>query len=173
MPTPTTAVGKTGVVTCTNTGIGEITSVSIHNDQGGTGWLPPGTYRVRVTRAWHDYETGDQAVGSLLDQADMETSRTAATTGFPPRSRWTPDVMFSLDDFTEDHPAVPRLMERAVELHQQVEHHRREAPDGYDFEARRWQLEGLVEALAIVTGRAPEEVRIDVLAKAAEARETS
>ena len=76
--------GTTGVVDSTEGGIHD---VGIINDSGGSSELPPGRYRVEVTRAWGDYEIGGRAEGELLDAADVEIAREAAKTDYPMRER--------------------------------------------------------------------------------------
>jgi hypothetical protein len=98
---PSQLVGIAGAVACT-VRLGDITSISIHNDQGGTGFLPAGTYHATVIRAWDDPETGWRAIGVLTDRHELEISRRAGTTGFPARARLLPYVMFALDDFTPE-----------------------------------------------------------------------
>jgi hypothetical protein len=46
-----------------------------NNSLGGTESMPVGTYRIRVTKAWFDYETGDRAKGVLLDEKDIAMVR--------------------------------------------------------------------------------------------------
>jgi hypothetical protein len=93
-------VGAVGIVRCT-TRLHDITSVGITNDQGGSSFLPEGSYRVRVTRAWDDDEIGGRAEGVLVDPADIETAREAGTTGFPVRQPLAPErVFFAQADFT-------------------------------------------------------------------------
>lgn len=72
-----------GTVSC-RIELGEITNVSIINDQGGTGFLPEGEYEVELIRAWDDYEIGGRAEGVLTDPAQIELSRQAGRTGRPP-----------------------------------------------------------------------------------------
>jgi hypothetical protein len=45
------------------------------NSLGGTESMPVGTYRIRITHAWFDYETGDRAKGVLLDEKDIAMVR--------------------------------------------------------------------------------------------------
>lgn len=71
--------------------------MDIRNDVGGFSELPPGRYRVRVDRTWHDYETGGRAAGTLLDPADIETSREAGTTGY------------TAEHYREKYPDAPGL----------------------------------------------------------------
>lgn len=80
-----------------------INTVGIVNDVGGSSELPPGRYRVRVVRTWHDYEIGDRAEGVLLDDADVEVSRRAGTTD------WTPE------HYEREYPTQTALAERARE----------------------------------------------------------
>ncbi len=95
--------GPVGTVDCAASGLGDITSVSIHNDQGGTGFLPPGRYRVQVVRAWEDDEIGGRAEGILLDEADVRLATVAGTTGSPAREPLRPErVFFALTDFTQE-----------------------------------------------------------------------
>ena len=101
---PAQAVGLEGTVRCT-VALDEITTVSIHNDVGGTAWLPPGAYRVRVTRAWDDYETGWRAEGLLLEEEVIAASRQAGATAYGPKLPLTPLVWFGLDDFDPDDKA--------------------------------------------------------------------
>jgi hypothetical protein len=99
--------GTIGLVRCV-TRLGEITSVSILNDRGGTSWLPEGFYVVRITRAWHDYEIGWRCWGDLLSPADVELSRQAGVTGHPPTQPLQPArVFFALDDFRQLAPGGP------------------------------------------------------------------
>ena len=73
-------VGLVGFVTCGKR-LSDITDVMILNDVGGSNWLPPGRYRVRVTHGFHDYETGDRLHGELLDEKDVKLARKIGTTG--------------------------------------------------------------------------------------------
>jgi hypothetical protein len=91
--------GLTGFVRCHRQ---VINSVLIKNDVGGTSELPVGSYRVRITKTWGDYETGQRCVGVLLDPKDIERSRRAGTTGKKP------------DDYKR-YPNNPELYARAVE----------------------------------------------------------
>ncbi len=75
-------VGAVGFAVSTGDGtsIGAPT-VYFNNDVGGTSALPAGRYRVQVDRSWDDYETGVRVVGTLLDEADIETAIKTGTTG--------------------------------------------------------------------------------------------
>ncbi len=75
----TIAAGTTGIVRCYKQ---ILNTVSIKNDVGGTGELPIGNYRVQITKTWHDYETGQRCIATLLDPKDIEVSRKAGTTGY-------------------------------------------------------------------------------------------
>lgn len=98
--------------------------VGIINDSGGSSELPVGTYRVEVTRGWHDYEIGGRMEGLLLDDADVEIAREAARTDFPYEDRPSGDprldalmrkrmgdplrhrrVFFAARDFTKEEAA--------------------------------------------------------------------
>lgn len=69
-------VGDVGIVKTT----GKLgTGLWMHNDVGGSCELPPGVYRVKVTKAWDDYETGQRCIGKLLDPKDIETARKTGT----------------------------------------------------------------------------------------------
>jgi hypothetical protein len=69
-------VGDVGIVRAT----GKLAEgLWIHNDVGGSCELPPGKYRVQVTKVWDDYETGRRCIGKLLDPADIETARKTGT----------------------------------------------------------------------------------------------
>lgn len=77
--------------------------VCIVNDVGGTTALPAGSYRVRVTRSWDDYEIGGRMVGELLDDADVAVSRLTGTTGYGPKCAFRPEVVyFAKRDFREE-----------------------------------------------------------------------
>jgi hypothetical protein len=96
------------------------TSLSIRNDVGGSAYLPPGRYRIRLLRTTYDYETGWRCTGDLLDHAQIEIARNVGTTGFTPddygkyglervaavfdaAQQFNPArVYFHLDDFTPD-----------------------------------------------------------------------
>jgi hypothetical protein len=77
----------------------DMTTVCINNDQGGTEFLPVGTYLVKVTDTWHDYEIGSRAKGVLVNEKDIEVSRKVGTTKFHPKEKYYPErVYFSTDD---------------------------------------------------------------------------
>ena len=42
----------------------------------------PGIYRVRITKTWGDYETGQRCIGVLLNPRDVAKAKLAGTTGF-------------------------------------------------------------------------------------------
>lgn len=77
--------------------------ISIVNDLGGTSTLPQGDYRVRVTRAWGDYEIGARCEGELLDHTSIEIARATGTTGYSPRVLFEPHrVYFAARDFNTE-----------------------------------------------------------------------
>lgn len=89
-------IGKTGVVK-------EGAHIAILNDLGGTTELPDATYRVKVIRAWGDYEIGGRCEGRLLDATSVEIARLTGTTGYEPKDDlFDPErVFFAQRDFTE------------------------------------------------------------------------
>lgn len=82
-------------------------TVYANNDVGGTMALPPGRYRVSVDRSWDDYETGVRAVGTLLDEADIEVAIETGTTSYAPEGTvYRPTtVYFTGTMFEEEVPA--------------------------------------------------------------------
>jgi hypothetical protein len=80
--TRTIEVGDVGVIVVTGA-LGN--GLYMSNDVGGTGELPPGRYRVEVTKTWHDYETGNRCHGKLLDPEAVAIARKAGTTGYRDR----------------------------------------------------------------------------------------
>jgi len=77
-------------------------SVCITNDVGGTENLPKGRYRVRLTKQWNDYETGQVLHGELIEKDDIAKARKAGTTP------WTPE------HYRKEYPANPGLALRAA-----------------------------------------------------------
>ncbi len=59
-------VGQLGVAHCTKSVLG---GVYYTNAAGGTDELPPGTYRCRLTKVWHDPECGWRMHANLTDPA--------------------------------------------------------------------------------------------------------
>lgn len=97
-------VGMTGTVTCKRVfSNSDISSVMIQNEVGGSSFLPPGRYRVRVVHGFDDYETGRRLHGLLLDVKDVATARKVGTAKYPSTSeipKFEPEkVYFSADDF--------------------------------------------------------------------------
>jgi hypothetical protein len=94
-------IGTTGTVRCYKK---ILNSVSITNDVGGTSELPVGNYRVKVTKAWGDYEIGGRGIGVLLNEKDIKKSRKAGTTPWKEKKgEFDPSIVyFSLNDFTAD-----------------------------------------------------------------------
>lgn len=75
-------VGLLGYVTCKKSfPDSDISNIMILNDVGGSSFLPPGRYKVRVTYGFDDDETGRRLHGELVDEKDIEISRKAGTTG--------------------------------------------------------------------------------------------
>lgn len=94
----------TGTVTCKRSfSDSGISNVMIQNEVGGSSWLPPGRYRVRVVHGFDDYETGRQLHGVLLDAQDVATARNVGTSKYPstPKiEKFDPGkVYFNADDF--------------------------------------------------------------------------
>lgn len=52
-------------------------TVSIHNNVGGTTFLPKGLYKVKVLGGFNDYETGRIIHGRLVDPEQVEIARKA------------------------------------------------------------------------------------------------
>lgn len=59
-------------------------SVTVQNDVGGHSALPKGRYRVRITKAFDDYETGCVLHGELVEERDLAAARRAGITGYTP-----------------------------------------------------------------------------------------
>lgn len=76
-------IGLLGYVTCEKSfKDSDISDIMIFNDVGGSSFLPPGRYKVRVVHGFDDYETGVRLHGELLDEKDIEIARKAGTTGY-------------------------------------------------------------------------------------------
>lgn len=74
-------IGLLGYVTCVNR-LSDITNIMIINDVGGSSFLPPGRYKVRVVHGFDDDETGLRLHGELMDEKDVKVARKAGTTGY-------------------------------------------------------------------------------------------
>jgi len=79
-------VGLLGYVVCEKR-LSDITSIMILNDVGGSSWLPPGRYKVRVVHGFDDYETGRNLHGELVDEKDIAIARKAGTTGYAKKAK--------------------------------------------------------------------------------------
>jgi hypothetical protein len=64
--------------------IAGVFSVTVQNDVGGHSALPPGRYRVQITKTFEDYETGRVLHGELQEERDVAAARRSGTTGFTP-----------------------------------------------------------------------------------------
>lgn len=69
------------------------------NDLGGTEMSDrhdiQGTFDVKVTRTFYDYETGQRYVGRLVKPEDVERTRKAGTTEYAPKKAgWDPAVVY-------------------------------------------------------------------------------
>lgn len=72
--------------------------VCFNNDVGGTESIKTGTFRVRVTKQWHDYETGWRFVGVLLDKKDLDRFKKVGTTGYAPKGKaYHPELVYFSD----------------------------------------------------------------------------
>lgn len=76
-------VGLFGHVTCKKSfPDSDISDIMILNDVGGSSYLPPGRYKVRVVHGFDDEETGRRLHGELVDEKDIAIARKAGTTGY-------------------------------------------------------------------------------------------
>jgi hypothetical protein len=69
-------------------------ATAIHNDVGGTTYVPAGTYHVIVERAWSDYEIGGRGVGRLYMMNEIEKLTEVGTTGFAKTSGYKPERLY-------------------------------------------------------------------------------
>lgn len=72
-------------------------SICFSNDLGGTREVS-GTFRVKIVKQWHDYETGWRFVGTVLDQADKDRLMVAGETGHRTTKGYAPDTVYFSDD---------------------------------------------------------------------------
>jgi hypothetical protein len=58
----------------------KVENPTIINNVGGSTHVR-GTFKVKVTESWYDYETGYNFKGEIINAEDIETVRKAGTTG--------------------------------------------------------------------------------------------
>lgn len=83
-------VGDTGFAVAEK-GLGS--SVTFSNDVGGTEFMPPGRYHVRIVKTFEDYETGQVVHGELLEGKDRARAKRKGTTGFAGGKRYEPRIV--------------------------------------------------------------------------------